>query len=104
MNTQIALPGRRNVANWAVVLVSLLMALVLAWLLSRVLPLDLIDFRHYEQASYLIWRGQNPYGVVEFFAPPWLAIFLLPLLPLPIKVASALWVMVCLASIGASAV
>ena len=104
MNTQIALSGRRNVVNGLVILVSLLMALALAWLLSQVLPLALIDFQHYDQAAHLIWRGQSPYGVVEFFAPPWLAILLLPLLPLPIKLASALWVMVCLASIGASAV
>jgi hypothetical protein len=84
-------------------LAALLLGLALAWLLSRVLPLALIDFQHYDQASHLIWQGQDPYGVIEFFAPPWLAIFLAPLLPLPIKLASAVWVMVCLASIGASA-
>lgn len=90
--------------NWKVIVASLVVGLALAWALSRVLPLALIDFQHYYQASHLIWQGLDPYGAIEFFAPPWLAVFLAPLLPLPIKLASAIWVVLCLASIGASAV
>lgn len=79
-----------------------LVSLALGWLLSQVLPLALIDFQHYYQASRLIWQGQNPYGIIEFFAPPWLALILAPLLLLPIKLASGLWVIACLASIAAA--
>src|SRR5262249_35906769 len=81
----------------------LVIGLALAWLLSRALPLTLLDFEHYVQPSPLLWQGQNPYGLVEFFAPPWLALLLAPLLPLPIKLASAIWILLTLAAIGATA-
>ena len=99
MNVSKLTPGRSAPANWLVGLGALLAAVALAWLLSRVLrafsdtrfvPLALIDYLHYDQAARLIWQGKNPYGVVEYFAPPWLAVFLLPLLPLDIALASAL--------------
>src|SRR5437870_1860070 len=92
-------------AERKVIVALLVLFLSLSWPLSRIQPpLALLDFQHYYQASHLIWQGQDPYGRVEFFAPPWLAIFLAPLLPLPIKLASAMWVMICLASNGAIAV
>jgi len=94
------LKGQR--AAWALALAAVLAVLVLGWLLSQVLPLALIDFQHYAQVSRLIWHGQNPYGAVEVFAPPWLALFLAPLLPLPIKLASGIWVIIGLATIAAT--
>jgi len=64
---------------------------LLIWLLSIVLPIRLIDFEHYLLATQIIYHRQNPYGVVEFFAPPWLALLTFPLSRLPIKVASSIW-------------
>jgi hypothetical protein len=86
--------------DWMVIVGSLVASLALAWALARVLPLALIDFQHYYQAARLIWQGQNPYGSIEFFAPPWLAVFLAPLLLLSITFASAVWVLICVMSIG----
>jgi hypothetical protein len=71
--------------------------------LSRVLPLALIDFEHYYQASHALWQRQNPYGVIEFFAPPWMALVLGPLLLLPLATASAAWVILLVVVMGGTA-
>lgn len=89
-------------AGW-VALAILAAALALAWALSKVLPLALIDLGHYLQAARLIWQRASPYGAVEFFAPPWMALLLAPLLPLPIELASAIWILGALASVCAAA-
>jgi hypothetical protein len=103
MSLELSRTDRGRLADWIVIVGSLVAGLALAWPLSRVLPLALIDFQHYYQASRLIWQGENPYGSIEFFAPPWLAVFLAPFLLLPIKFASAVWVMICLMSVGMTA-
>jgi len=51
----------------------------------------------------MIYQRQNPYGVVEFFAPPWLALLTFPLSHLPVKLASAIWLL-CLLGATAAAV
>ena len=94
----------KSLANWVVIPASLAIGLVLASLLSSSLSLTIIDFQLYYQASHLIWQGQNPYGAIEFFAPPWLALFLAPLLPLSIKFASAIWIIFSMVCIGAGTV
>jgi hypothetical protein len=75
---------------------------LLIWLLSIVLPIRLIDFEHYLLATQIIYHRQNPYGVVEFFAPPWLALLTFPLSRLPIKVASSIWLFSLLSATLAS--
>jgi hypothetical protein len=63
-------------------------------LLSTVLPIKLIDFEHFVTATRMLLKGENPYRSVEFFAPPWIFILLAPLTILPLKVASAIWLLV----------
>ena len=78
---------RRVLLLLAVALASLLAV----YLAAATLPIRLIDFEHYRLAAQMLWQGQSPYGQVEFFAPPWIALGLGPLLLLPPNVAAAVW-------------
>ena len=71
--------------------------------LGRALPIALIDFEHYYSAALALWQRQNPYSLVEFFAPPWMALLLGPLLILPLRTASAAWVLLMVAAMGGAA-
>jgi hypothetical protein len=51
------------------------------------------DFKHYLSASQLLLQRESPYGVVEYFAPPWCALLFAPFLFLPLPVASLFWVL-----------
>ena len=64
----------------------------------------LLDFEHYVLASRLLWRGQSPYGTVEFFAPPWLALLLVPFLLLPAHVAPLVWILVNMSCVCGAAI
>jgi hypothetical protein len=68
-----------------------LASLAAVYLAASILPVRLIDFEHYRLAAQMLWQGQSPYGQVEFFAPPWIALALGPLLLLPPNVAAAVW-------------
>jgi len=83
------MPKSRHISFTLVILLSGIGLLI--WLLSALLPIRLIDFEHYLLATQIIYHRQNPYGVVEFFAPPWLALLTFPLSRLPINVASSIW-------------
>jgi hypothetical protein len=57
-------------------------------------PLRMIDFENYLAGSRMLWSLHNPYGAMEYFAPPWMALFLAPFLLLPLQAASNLWIMI----------
>ncbi len=57
----------------------------------RALPLKLLDFENYLSATRMLQQRQNPYGVVEFFSLPWLALLLLPLTILPLDISASIW-------------
>ena len=61
-----------------------------------------LDFEHYWTASRLLWSHISPYNTVEFFAPPWMALVMLPFILMPNQVAALFWLIVSLASIGGS--
>ncbi len=71
--------------------------------LAATLPVHMIDFEHYQAGARALWAGRNPYGSVEFFAPPWLALWLGPLLLLPTNIAAVLWLLLACLSVGGSA-
>jgi hypothetical protein len=74
------------------------------YVLGQVLPISLLDFDHYYQASRELWQGRNPYGIIEFFAPPWMALLLAPLLLLSPRIASAIWIVLMVGNLGGAAV
>ena len=61
-----------------------------------------IDFCRFYTGSKMILAVQNPYGQLPFFAPPWLAFLLSPLLLLPRSSAALVWVLLNMATIIAS--
>lgn len=75
----------------------------LAVVLAASLPVRLIDYEHYQAGTRALWDGRNPYGIVEFFAPPWLALWLGPLLVLPTNRGAGLWLLLTLLSVGGTA-
>jgi hypothetical protein len=90
---------RRVLLYWALPLI----AAAAVYALYRSLPIALIDFEHYYAASRLLLQRQDPYGPVEFFAPPWLALLLAPLLLLPLRLAAAAWLLLLLAAVAFAA-
>jgi hypothetical protein len=73
---------------------------LLVWLLAAGIKVRLLDFENYLAATRILARGGNPYGTVEFFAPPWLALLLLPLASLPTAISAAFWLLFLFACIG----
>jgi hypothetical protein len=61
-----------------------------------------IDFCRFYTGSKMILAGQNPYGQIPFFAPPWLAFLLSLLLVLPCSSAALAWTLLNVAIIIAS--
>ena len=87
------------------VFIGALLVLVLtaaALIADRTLDWAPIDFCRFYAGSKMILAGQNPYGQLPFFAPPWLAFLLSPLLLLPRSSAALLWVLLNIAMIIAS--
>lgn len=80
----------------------LVAAALLVWLLAQFLPMAPLDLQNYLAATRMLVQRQNPYGQVEFFAPPWLALLLLPLVNLPLPVAAAVWLLLSVAAVAAS--
>jgi hypothetical protein len=62
-----------------------------------------IDLRNYLAAAQMILRGESPYKRVEFFAPPWMAVLVGPLLALPENLAGLLWTVLSIATVGGAA-
>lgn len=68
---------------------------------SQILPLD---FKNYLSATRMILQRQNPYGTVEFFAPPWVAILMFPFARLPINLSASLWILLNYALVQATVI
>jgi hypothetical protein len=67
--------------------------IILAWLIGPILKWAPIDFCRFYTASKMILDGQIPYGELPFFAPPWLAFVLSPLLIFPCSSAALAWIL-----------
>lgn len=89
-------PNRRK--PYLILVFSIVFVLITFTLAS--LPLRLLDFENYLAGTRMLWRGENPYGAVEFFAPPWLSFLLLPLIWLPSNVSAAIWILLNFICIG----
>lgn len=63
----------------------------------------LLDFEHYLSAARLIWSRASPYGVVEFFAPPWMAVLMAPFLWLSPHAAKLIWLLLNLTAVAGAA-
>ena len=61
-----------------------------------------IDFCRFHSGSKMILAGQNPYGRLPFFAPPWFAFLLSPLLLVPCSSAALAWTLINVAVVVAS--
>lgn len=57
-----------------------------------------IDWKNYMLAASRVLEGFSPYGTVEFFGPPWLAIALGPLARLPPAMSPVIWVIAAIAA------
>jgi hypothetical protein len=66
---------------------------LVALLLGPTLSLAPIDFCRFYAASKMILTGRSPYAQLPFFAPPWLAFLLSPLLLLPCSSAALAWIL-----------
>lgn len=86
--------GRKS---W-LVLPLVLVAILLAALFSERAGFRPIDWENYMLAAARLRAGESPYQGVEFFAPPWIAILLIPLSLLPIELSSGVWLMISAAA------
>ena len=84
---------------WLLVAVSVVVVLIV-WLVATSWNVRMLDLENYVSASRMLWLGEDPYGSVEFFAPPWLALCLFPLIVLPPKLAVAVWLFVNVLAVG----
>ena len=57
-----------------------------------------IDWENYLLAAARLRAGGSPYQGVEFFAPPWIALLLIPFSLLPIEVSSGTWLLISAAA------
>lgn len=74
-------------------------ALLLAgWVFSRI-DYRPLDFHNYVAAAAELAAGRSPYDAVEFFAPPWVALILVPLTWLPPAFSAGLWLLASLAAV-----
>jgi hypothetical protein len=97
-------PGRLRTLLRAI-LPALLLALALAaaaLLIGPALDWAPIDFCRFHTAGRMILARQSPYAQLPFFAPPWLAFLLSPLLLVPCPGAALVWILVNAAAIVAS--
>ncbi|MGH2621580.1 MAG: glycosyltransferase 87 family protein [Anaerolineales bacterium] len=75
------------------VLPLVLMAILLAALFSVRTGFRPIDWQNYMLAAARLRAGESPYQGVEFFAPPWIAVLLIPFSLLPINHSSGIWLL-----------
>jgi len=76
-----------------VIVGTLLAFATIAVLAGPTLRWEPIDFCRFYAASKMILAGQNPYGQIPFFAPPWFAFLMSPLLLVPCPSAALAWVL-----------
>jgi len=58
-----------------------------------------IDWQNYQLAAANLRAGESPYQGVEFFAPPWIALLLIPFGLLPIAYSSGVWLLISLGAV-----
>jgi hypothetical protein len=85
MHTSVSKPARLFI--FLLLFAFLLIFLMVGAARTAILPMHLLDFENYMTGSRMIWHLENPYGEVEFFAPPWMAILIGPFLLLPLRAA-----------------
>jgi len=73
-------------------------AVLLAALFSDRAGFRPIDWQNYMIAAARLRAGESPYQGVEFFAPPWIALLLVPFSLLPIDYSSGIWLLVSAAA------
>ena len=78
-------------------------AIILAGMFSSWSGYRPIDWRNYMQAASRMLAGGSPYQGLEFFAPAWVAVALIPLQLLPAGISSGLWLLLSAAAAFASA-
>ena len=76
-----------------VIIIILLVIMILLGVMTIILPVGLLDFENYLSATRMLLHGQNPYETIEFLAPPWFAILMLPLTLLPIEISTSVWIL-----------
>jgi len=69
-------------------------AVLLAALFSDRAGFRPIDWENYLLAAARLRAGGSPYQGLEFFAPPWIAILLIPFSLLPIEYSSGIWLLI----------
>jgi len=84
-------------------IVVVILALAVAVAVGPSLNLTPVDFGRFYKASETILARQNPYGRIPFFAPPWIAFMLSPLLLLPLPSAALAWTLLNIAALVVSA-
>ena len=90
--------GRANGRNgWLVPPVGLA-AILLAVFFSDRAGFRPIDWQNYMRAAANLRAGESPYQGVEFFAPPWIALLLIPFSLLPMEVSSGIWLLLSAAA------
>jgi len=78
-------------------------AIILAGMFSSRTGFLPIDFRIYMQAASRMLAGGSPYQNLEFFAPAWVAITLIPLQLLPASFSAGVWLLLGAAAAFSSA-
>ncbi len=73
-------------------------AVLLATLFSARVGFRPIDWQNYMLAAARLRAGGSPYQGVEFFAPPWIALLLVPLSLLPTEISAGIWLLVSAAA------
>jgi len=66
--------------------------------------IEQLDLNNYILGNEMLWRGENPYGRYEFFAPPWFAILFGWLNLLPINSAANIWLLINITAVTAIAI
>lgn len=92
---------RRNRMG-ALSIIALLLVLSMAWFAAR-LEFRPLDWQNYLAAARAVAAGGSPYRGVEFFAPPWVALMLVPFSWLPPDFSAGLWLLGSLMAVMAMA-
>ena len=84
------LPGMMR-AKGATLLATVISGVVLLVLIARIDTFAPVDLANYATGAGMLLRGQNPYGPVEFFLPPWSVVLLWPLALRPLGYMAGPW-------------
>lgn len=90
--------------SFIVIIIFILSVMILVGLMASILPAGLLDFENYLSATSILLHGGNPYKTIEFFAPPWFAILMLPLTPFPNEISTSVWLLLLILCIAGSVV